>query len=87
MGKCEVCGNDYEHLIEIKMPNESIAHQFDSFECAIHRLAPRCDQCGVRILGHGVEVANELYCGAHCARLKGYTHLIDHVDVELAVSN
>ncbi|MEY4616966.1 MAG: hypothetical protein RJB66_1926 [Pseudomonadota bacterium] len=87
MDICEVCGNQYEKPIEIKMANESITHHFDSFECAIHQLAPRCQACGVRVLGHGVEVANSIFCGAHCARLKGYSHLVDHVDVELALGN
>jgi len=28
---------------------------FDSFECAIHALAPTCENCGIRIVGHGLE--------------------------------
>jgi hypothetical protein len=28
---------------------------FDSFECAIHMLAPVCPHCGCRVIGHGVE--------------------------------
>jgi len=31
------------------------AHTFDSFECAIHALAPTCRHCGMRIIGHGLE--------------------------------
>jgi hypothetical protein len=85
MGTCEVCGNHYENLIEIKMPGENSHHHFDSFECAVHHLAPRCEGCGVRVMGHGVEVANTVFCGAHCARSKGYSHLIDHVDIEIAM--
>jgi hypothetical protein len=30
-------------------------YTFDSFECAIQALAPTCEHCGCRILGHGVE--------------------------------
>jgi len=29
-------------------------HTFDSFECAIHVLAPTCAHCGTRIVGHGL---------------------------------
>ena len=44
-------------------------HVFDSFECAIHALAPRCAHCGCIIIGHGMEVGDgEFYCCAHCAR-------------------
>jgi hypothetical protein len=30
-------------------------HVFDSFECAIHKMAAVCEHCGCRIIGHGVE--------------------------------
>lgn len=87
MAKCEVCGNEYDQLIEIKTSGDSQVHHFDCFECAIHQLAPKCSECGVRVLGHGVEIADELFCGAHCARARGYTHAVDHVDIELAMPN
>ncbi len=83
MGKCEVCGNDYKTMLEVKVNKDGTTHFFDSFECAIQALAPKCSHCGVRVLGHGVEVANDLFCGAHCARQRGYTHIVDHVDIEL----
>lgn len=35
-------------------------HTFDCFECAIHLLAPRCDHCGCRIVGHRVDGVTEL---------------------------
>jgi hypothetical protein len=44
------------------------SHVFDSFECAIQRLAPICGHCQCRIIGHGVEVEGRFYCCAHCAR-------------------
>jgi hypothetical protein len=43
-------------------------HTFDSFECAIQRLAPRCEHCDCRVIGHGVEVEGRFFCCAHCAR-------------------
>ena len=66
---CEVCGNQYDKAIEITMAGES--HVFDSFECAIHRLAPECSHCGCRIIGHGVEDDGTMFCCAHCARQRG----------------
>ena len=38
MAKCEVCGNDYDKAFTVTMNGWS--HTFDSFECAIHALAP-----------------------------------------------
>jgi len=65
MAQCEVCGNEYEHAFQIVMAGDT--HVFDSFECAIHALAPRCAHCGCRIVGHGIESKEEIYCCAHCA--------------------
>ncbi|MGD8395691.1 MAG: hypothetical protein PVF43_09465 [Candidatus Eiseniibacteriota bacterium] len=69
MAVCEVCGNDYDKPIEITF--DGVRHVYDSFECAIHALAPTCATCGTRILGHGVEAGAALYCGAHCAQQQG----------------
>ncbi|MBV8094677.1 MAG: hypothetical protein JO212_14085 [Acetobacteraceae bacterium] len=59
MAVCDVCGNDYEKAIQII--KEGRTHTFDSFECAIHALAPTCAHCGCRIIGHGVEQGGSVY--------------------------
>ena len=66
MATCEVCGNDYWMSFEIHTAGE--VHTFDSFECAIQRLAPVCEHCQCRIIGHGAEVEGRFFCCAHCAR-------------------
>jgi hypothetical protein len=50
---------------------------FDSFECAIHAIAPRCAHCGIAIIGHGHEAGGSMYCCAHCARESGQADLAD----------
>ena len=77
MATCEVCGNDYDKSFEVMMQGSS--HVFDSFECAIHALAPRCAHCGCRIVGHGVEAAGSIYCCVHCAEESGKSGLADRV--------
>ncbi|GAB3480124.1 Prokaryotic metallothionein [Amycolatopsis cihanbeyliensis] len=72
MATCEVCGNDYDMAFEVHTRDGS-RHTFDSFECAIHRLAPSCEHCGCRVIGHGVQVDGRFYCCAHCARQAGPT--------------
>jgi hypothetical protein len=47
------------------------SHTFDSFECAIHALAPVCEYCNVKVIGHGVEADGSFYCCAHCASMAG----------------
>ena len=69
MAKCELCGNDYDKSFEIKVGGRS--HIFDSFECAIHSLAPTCAHCECRIIGHGMEASGKFYCCAHCASVAG----------------
>ncbi len=69
MATCEVCGNDYWMSFEIHAAGQ--VHTFDSFECAIHRLAPVCEHCSCRIIGHGVEVEGRFFCCAHCAHSSG----------------
>ena len=69
MAVCEVCGNDYDKSFEVIAAGAH--HTFDSFECAIHRMAPVCDHCGCRVIGHGVEVEGAFFCCAHCARESG----------------
>ena len=75
MAKCEVCGNEYDKSFEVVMAGAS--HVFDSFECAIHALAPACQHCGCKIIGHGLEANGSLYCCAHCARKAGRGELRD----------
>jgi hypothetical protein len=75
MGICEVCGIDYDKTMDIVV--SSGTHTFDSFECAIHALAPRCAHCGCRIVGHGVESHEAFYCCAHCAHHAGVAGVSD----------
>jgi Rieske Fe-S protein len=75
MAICEVCGNDYDKAFEVTVAGET--HVFDSFECAIHALAPICEHCGCRIIGHGVEADGRLFCCAHCAVRSGVEGVAD----------
>ena len=84
MAKCEVCGNDYDKAFTVTMPGKTGAaggkgRTFDSFECAIHALAPTCAHCGCKVIGHGTESNGTIFCCAHCAREKGVRGLDDRV--------
>ena len=63
--ECEVCGNEYDKPLAITVMGET--HYFDCFECAIHALAPKCEHCKCRIVGHGIESHARYYCCASCA--------------------
>jgi hypothetical protein len=77
MRTCEVCGNDYDKAFEVVYEGES--HVFDSFECAIQALAPTCQHCDCRVIGHGVEADGAIYCCAHCAEASGVHGVHDRV--------
>ena len=76
MAKCDVCGNEY--YLSFDVITAGARHTFDSFECAIHKLAPVCGHCGCKIIGHGIEANKTFYCCANCARLAGVTEVKDH---------
>lgn len=82
MAKCDVCGNDYRRSFTVTM--EGRTHTYDSFECAMHELAPTCSHCGCRVVGHGVEQGDEIFCCANCAREQGVRGLSDHVDERMS---
>jgi hypothetical protein len=72
---CETCGNDYDKAFQVMKDGRT--HTFDSFECAIHALAPSCAHCSMRIIGHGLEKDGRMYCCAHCASRSGVKELRD----------
>jgi hypothetical protein len=75
MAVCETCGNWYDKAFTVTIGTES--HIFDSFECAIHLLAPECGHCGCKIVGHGVESRGDMFCCAHCAHESGVKGVVD----------
>lgn len=75
MARCDVCGNDYDKSFEVSGPRGR--GTFDSFECAVHKLAPGCAHCGFKVVGHGVEEGGRIYCCANCARQAGSKQVRD----------
>ena len=78
MPRCEACGNEYDKSFQVVMHGGK-PHVFDSFECAIHTLAPKCAHCGIRIIGHGLQKGDRIFCCDHCAETAGVTELRDRV--------
>ena len=73
--RCDHCGNDYEKAFQVTMAGKTST--FDSFECAIQAMAPTCEHCRVRIVGHGMEKAGKMFCCAHCAEHQGAPEMRD----------
>jgi hypothetical protein len=75
MARCDTCGNDYDKAFQVIAAGKTMT--FDSFECAIHKLAPTCEHCGTRIIGHGLEKSGRFFCCDHCAQESGVSELRD----------
>lgn len=75
MAVCDTCGNDYDKAFEVIF--DGARHSFDSFECAIQKLAPTCASCGTRIIGHGMEKSGAFFCCNHCAEREGVEEMRD----------
>ena len=75
MARCDKCGNDYDKSFKLTMGDKT--HTFDSFECAISMMAPRCPHCDCAIIGHGLEADGRIFCCNHCAKGSGVTQLRD----------
>ena len=82
MAVCDHCGNDYDKAFKVTM--EGTTHTFDSFECAIQMMAPRCEHCACAIIGHGVEAGGKYFCCVHCAKHAGVRGLADRTPAQPA---
>lgn len=81
MGICDVCGNNYEKTFEVRSGGKTFT--FDCLECAAHAVAPECEHCGCRILGHGIESAGKYFCCEHCERAVRQSAVSDEPVLEM----
>lgn len=77
MATCDVCGNEYAKAFSVTT-SDGQQFTFDSIECAVGKIAPECAHCGCRVLGHGVQDGDTVYCCAHCARESGVDAVADN---------
>jgi len=77
MPVCDACGNDYARAFQI-VTSDGKRHVADSLECAAHLIAPTCAHCACRILGHGIDTPEGIYCCASCARHSGEQRAVDN---------
>lgn len=81
MAKCATCGAEVSRAFQITAHGDTSV--FDSFACAIDRLAPHCPTCGCVILGHGFLRDSELYCSVGCAEeARRLDHEVDEASAD-----
>jgi hypothetical protein len=63
--ECENCGQLHDKpFVIIKDGRE---HTFDSFECAIDFIAPRCFHCNKLVIGREIYQDGEIFCSPDCS--------------------
>ena len=62
--RCINCGENIEKDYILFINGAEFV--FDSFECAVNFVAPRCAHCNSVILGPGVKQLDDTYCGTSC---------------------
>ncbi len=75
MGRCTVCGQESDLGFTV-CTADGRSYVFDSFECAVDRLASRCACCGIRIIGHATASDGSLFCGVHCSQFLGINSFV-----------
>lgn len=75
MATCDVYGNEYGKRFTVTLGSRAGA--FNAFDCAIDAFAPRGAHCDCTVIGHGIETADGISCGAYCARHVGVHGEVD----------
>lgn len=65
-GRCVNCGVNIEKDYILFINGAEFT--FDSFECAVNFVAPRCANCNTIIMGHGIKSAEDIYCSTFCSQ-------------------
>lgn len=72
--RCLNCGENIEkdYILFIN----GTEYTFDSFECAVNFMAPRCINCDSVIIGQGVHKEGEIFCTDHCASAENFRTVV-----------
>lgn len=81
MTTCATCGQEVSRSFQISTHGDGMV--FDTFACAIQRLAPQCPTCGCSIIGHGFQGRDALYCSYGCAdEARRLDHSVDRASAD-----
>lgn len=72
--RCVNCGDNIEKDYILFINGAEFT--FDSFECAINFIAPRCTNCNTIIIGRGVNVGGDIYCSPGCSHSENFSPIV-----------
>lgn len=64
--RCENCGSNIEKDYILFINGAEFF--FDSFECAVNFVAPRCAHCNTVILGKSFQSGDQVFCTENCSK-------------------
>jgi hypothetical protein len=64
--RCENCGSNIEKDYILFINGAEFV--FDSFECAVNFVAPRCAHCNTVIMGKGIQSGEQVFCSTNCSK-------------------
>lgn len=72
--RCVNCGFNIEkdYILFIN----GTEYTFDSFECAVNFVAPRCANCNSIIMGHGIKYSDEIFCSQICSKDENHSPVV-----------
>lgn len=77
MGKesrCVNCGVDIEKDYILFINGTEFT--FDSFECALNFVAPRCTNCNSIVMGKGIRRDGDVYCSKSCSQQISHAQIV-----------
>ena len=72
--RCVNCGSNIEKDYILFVNGAEFV--FDSFECAVNFVAPRCSACNSIIMGKVIHRADEIFCSANCSKERFHSPVI-----------
>lgn len=72
--RCMNCGLNIEKDYILYINGTEFS--FDSFECAINFVAPRCAHCNKIILDRGIKHDDEIFCNPFCRKERTHSLIV-----------
>lgn len=72
--RCLNCGSNIEKDYILFINGTEFT--FDSFECAVNFVAPRCAHCNSVVMGQGITLSDQTFCSPQCSKEANYQTVV-----------
>jgi hypothetical protein len=74
IARCMNCGTNIEKDYILFINGSEFT--FDSFECAVTFVAPRCSNCQTIIMGKGIHGRGQVFCSPACSHSENFSQVV-----------